>query len=70
MSEQSAAFRQWMESPCWRDVIDMVSAIKAASIADEDRVPTAELTVQVIAEGRGVRKGLNELMRRIGEAAA
>lgn len=45
----------------------MIEEIKAESIGDEDRVPTSDLNVAVIAEARGVRKGLTALQRRIEE---
>jgi hypothetical protein len=69
MSERGAAFRQWMEHPCWHEVKAMMTEIRDKSIKAEDSVPTAELTVQLVAEGRGVRKGLTELIRKIFEAA-
>jgi hypothetical protein len=69
LSERGAAFRQWMEHPCWHEVMAMITDIRERSVRAEDSVPTAELTVQVVAEGRGVRKGLQELLRKVHEAA-
>ncbi len=69
MSEQSATWKHWMESPCWSDVIDMIKEMGRESVANEDCIPTPELTVALIAEGRGVRKALRDLMRRIDERA-
>lgn len=65
--ETQSAWRQWTDHPCWQDLRIMVEDIIAESIADEDRIPTSELTVAQIGEGRGKRKGLAELLRRIQE---
>ncbi|HET9146138.1 MAG TPA: hypothetical protein VFN81_08635 [Sphingomicrobium sp.] len=56
-----------MEHPCFQELKTMIEEIKAESIGDEDRVPTSDLNVAVIAEARGVRKGLTALQRRIEE---
>lgn len=47
----------------------MMTEIREKSIRAEDSVPTAELTIQLVAEGRGVRRGLQDLLRKIHEAA-
>lgn len=67
MSDRSARWRMWMENPCFQELKGMIDEIRKASVGDEDRVPTADLNVAVIAEARGIRKGLDTLERRIGE---
>lgn len=69
MNSRASAFRQWMEHPCWQEVQAMMTEIREKSIRAEDSVPTAELTIQLVAEGRGVRRGLQDLLRKIHEAA-
>ena len=65
--EQSAAWRLWQQNPCWQDFLTIVDDIKEMSIKNEDSISTDSLNVAVIAENRGVRKGLNTLLRRIDE---
>lgn len=54
-----------METPVYSDVMEMIEEIKRESVSDEDRISTADLSVQLIAECRGVRKGLTTLINRI-----
>lgn len=70
MNERAAAFRLWLENPCWGEVKEMMAELREKSIRAEDVVPTAELSVQVIAEGRGIRRALADLLRKIEEAAS
>lgn len=67
MSEIGSKWRMWKENPCWDDLMYMIEEIKEESVRDTDRVPTAELSVQVIAENRGIRKGLDKLLRQIDD---
>lgn len=62
MSETNSAWKIWTENPCFRELVSMCDEIKAESIADEDRIPTAELDIAIIAECRGVRLGLKKLL--------
>ena len=43
----------------------MIDEIKKDSVKDEDRVPTPELSIAVVGECRGVRKGLDKLLRQV-----
>lgn len=63
--ESNSAWKMWADNPCYSDLLNIMNDIKMESVADEDRVSTADLTIQVIAENRGVRKGLDTLLRRI-----
>ncbi len=63
--ETAAAYRLWMATPVYEDIMEMIEEIKRESVKDEDRISTADLSVQVIAECRGVRKGLTTLVKRI-----
>lgn len=63
--EKAAQWKNWMESPCWRELLEMMDEIKREATTDEDNVATKDLTVQLIAECRGVRKGLDRLKMRV-----
>ena len=55
----------WMENPCFHEMRAIMDQIREESVADTDRVPTEDLTVAVVAEGRGIRRALVTLERRI-----
>ena len=63
--EQASAYRIMCEMPTFKYLMMELEDIIQESISDEDRVSTENMTIQLIAECRGVRKGLNELLRRI-----
>ncbi len=66
MSKESAsAWRLMMENPAWQDLLLHIDQLKLESVSDQDRVSTQDLTVALIAECRGVRKGLDSLLKRI-----
>lgn len=67
--EQAAAWKNFMENPCWKQLVQISEEIQEASIRDEDSISTSDLTVAAIAEGRGIRKGLKNLFRQADEAA-
>ena len=59
------AYRSMMSNVAWGDLINELEGIKRESIADEDSIPTSSLTIASMAEARGIRKGLDTLLRRI-----
>lgn len=63
--ERATRWRLWMENPCFHEMKQIMDDIREESIADTDRVPTEDLTIAVVAEGRGIRRGLVTLDRRI-----
>ena len=67
--ESAAAYRIMMQNPAWQDLLVQIDEIKAESVRDEDSIPTQDLTVALIAEGRGIRKGLDLFLKRIEENA-
>lgn len=67
MSEHASRWRMWMENPCWDELEDLIDSIINESIADEDSITTDNLNIAVIAENRGIRKGLNKLRRQIDD---
>lgn len=67
MSEVSAAWKLWTSNPCWDELLNICEDLRRESIADEDRVPTAELDVAIVAECRGIRLGLKRLIDRVEE---
>ena len=66
-NEQTSAWKNWQQNPCWQELLNMIEEIKNESVKDEDRVSTQDLNLAVIAQSRGVRKGLDTLLRRIGD---
>lgn len=67
MSEESSRWKLWAENPCWEELMQMIAEIIGDSIKDEDSISTKDLTIQSIAEARGIRKGLDTLMARLDQ---
>lgn len=67
MSEQKAAWKIFTQNPCWQELLVMVQEIKDRSVKDEDAISTPDLSIATVAEKRGIRKGLNELLRKVEE---
>ena len=65
MSESKEAWLLWTQNPCFTHLLDMIEEIKKQSVNDEDSISTADLSIQIVSESRGVRKGLNTLLRNI-----
>jgi hypothetical protein len=65
--EQASAWKLWQQNPCWQDFLNIVQGIKDKSVKQEDSVATPDLNIAIVAEARGVRKGLNSLLREIEE---
>lgn len=65
--ESAAAYRSWLETPVYRDVMKIIEELKSESKRDEDSIPIDILTVQAVAQARGVRAGLDRLLKKIEE---
>ena len=63
--ETVAAWKIFIENPCFKDLLGIMEDLRLESISDEDRVPTSELDIAIIAECRGVRLALKKIMDRV-----
>lgn len=66
-SSLASSYLLMMENPAWKHLMGELEEIREISIKDEDRMPTSELNLAVFAECRGIRKGLDELLRRVDD---
>lgn len=67
MNERASAWRNWQSNPCWQELLTLIDEIQNSSVKDEDRISTQDLNVAVVAECRGIRKGLDTLLRHIDD---
>lgn len=66
-NEHAAAWKLWQQNPCWQELLTIIDDIKKDSVRDEDRVPIENLNVGITAHSRGVRFGVDKLLRKIDE---
>lgn len=69
MSNRGAVVRMLTESPGWKIVENILDRIVEDSVKEEDRMPTAEMNLAVIAEQRGIRLGIERFINELDEIA-
>ena len=63
--ERANAYRQMCQMWAWKDLMKIVEDVKEETVSREDSYATKDLSLVLIAEDRGIRRGLNRLLSEV-----
>jgi len=66
--ELAASFGDIQRFYAWKYLMGELIRMKSKAVDDIDKIPIDDLTVQRIAQARGIRKCIDDIMRKIGQA--
>jgi len=63
--EKANSYREMCRLWAWKDLINSIDEIKKESVTRTDSYSTKDLSLVLIAEDRGIRKGLDRLLAEV-----
>lgn len=64
--ERANSYRDMCNLWAWKDLVRIIEEEKIASVTRCDSIPTKEMSLSLVSEERGIRKGLNKILSEVG----